>query len=322
VLLPHGYLGVHHRVDARVPGARGAPTSESPFRSQTAWRVATYAATPCSPKVVSGPLPTSGLPGASRAGYEIADPAGGCGWTSWTSPGEAGDPAWSAIVPRLSNGPRKRRPGRGHGARRCGAPATWRANSRCRGRRRGERDRCRRKPVRSAIEHGVTRRSAWRIDSVRADTVAVLAQLTAFRCCECARLAGADASRAWQAGSYRPVCGVWRRCRAARHRPRPTASRRMLRRGLVVPGLALRVLRQWTISARPAPRRGRRTRRRVETCESCHGYLKSVTTLGALPFRTLALEDLTTVPLDLAARDRGFSRPPRPGWQPRITLVA
>lgn len=58
--------------------------------------------------------------------------------------------------------------------------------------------------------------------------------------------------------------------------------------------------------------------RRIETCETCHGYLKSATTFGALSIRTLVLLDLTTIPLDLVAQDRGYARPMRPGWAPAI----
>ena len=60
---------------------------------------------------------------------------------------------------------------------------------------------------------------------------------------------------------------------------------------------------------------------RVERCTSCHGYLKSVTTLGALPFTVLAMKDLSTVSFDLAAQDRGYSRPARPGWQLKVEIV-
>jgi FdhE protein len=48
---------------------------------------------------------------------------------------------------------------------------------------------------------------------------------------------------------------------------------------------------------------------KVETCDTCRGALKTVTTLGALSFLELALRDLDTVDLDLAALERGFARP-------------
>jgi FdhE protein len=59
-------------------------------------------------------------------------------------------------------------------------------------------------------------------------------------------------------------------------------------------------------------------RRRVEACTACRGYLKTMTTLAATPPDEVALADLETVPLDVAAVAQGFRRPaPRP-W--RITL--
>jgi FdhE protein len=50
-------------------------------------------------------------------------------------------------------------------------------------------------------------------------------------------------------------------------------------------------------------------RLRVETCVSCHGYLKSIATLQGLPPFELLLQDLETVELDLVALDRGYGRP-------------
>jgi FdhE protein len=59
---------------------------------------------------------------------------------------------------------------------------------------------------------------------------------------------------------------------------------------------------------------------RVDTCETCRGYLKTVTSLSALPFRVLAMEDLRTVPLDLVAHERGYARPERPGYAVEISV--
>jgi formate dehydrogenase maturation protein FdhE len=60
---------------------------------------------------------------------------------------------------------------------------------------------------------------------------------------------------------------------------------------------------------------------RVETCATCHGYLKSVTTLSALPFAVLATKDLSTVAFDLAAQERGLARPTKPGWHLQVDIV-
>jgi FdhE protein len=48
----------------------------------------------------------------------------------------------------------------------------------------------------------------------------------------------------------------------------------------------------------------------VDTCRACRGYLKTVTTLGATPADDLALLDLATVELDVAALGQGYQRPP------------
>lgn len=53
--------------------------------------------------------------------------------------------------------------------------------------------------------------------------------------------------------------------------------------------------------------------RRVETCDQCLGYLKSVATLRAWGGDEVALADLASIDLDLAALEREYSRPrPRP----------
>lgn len=61
--------------------------------------------------------------------------------------------------------------------------------------------------------------------------------------------------------------------------------------------------------------------RKVETCEACRGYVKTVTTLGAWPRETVVLEDLATVDLDVAALERGYRRPERPGYALGARLV-
>jgi FdhE protein len=47
---------------------------------------------------------------------------------------------------------------------------------------------------------------------------------------------------------------------------------------------------------------------KVDTCESCRGYLKSVATLQTIPPFELLLQDLETVELDLVALERGYER--------------
>ena len=156
------------------------------------------------------------------------------------------------------------------------------------------------------------------------DFLTVIAQMASMPLLRlAARTLGADAARAWRRG-YCPVCGAW----PSLVEMRGIERERHLRCGLCAADWQLPVLSCAFCAEMDHQRlgwlvpEGEGEHRRVETCESCHGYLKVVTTLGALPFRVLATEDLATVPLDLAAQDRGYSRPSTPGWAPRIGFVS
>jgi FdhE protein len=56
----------------------------------------------------------------------------------------------------------------------------------------------------------------------------------------------------------------------------------------------------------PDPQQPRRT---IETCDACRGYTKVVEAESSLPFPLLALADLESMDLDIAAMQRGFARP-------------
>jgi FdhE protein len=60
----------------------------------------------------------------------------------------------------------------------------------------------------------------------------------------------------------------------------------------------------------------------IDTCMTCKGYLKAYTTFQALPAYAVALQDLATIALDVAALDRGYTRPERPGYALACRLVA
>ena len=49
--------------------------------------------------------------------------------------------------------------------------------------------------------------------------------------------------------------------------------------------------------------------RRLELCRACGGYLKTVDVAALSPFPLLAIADLETMDLDVAAMEQGFSRP-------------
>jgi len=62
-----------------------------------------------------------------------------------------------------------------------------------------------------------------------------------------------------------------------------------------------------------APEEGEQTRR-VEVCQTCKGYLKGVTTVRPSAAWSILIDDLMTVHLDVAALERGYRRPERPGY--------
>jgi FdhE protein len=53
-----------------------------------------------------------------------------------------------------------------------------------------------------------------------------------------------------------------------------------------------------------------RMNRRLEICGACQGYLKTVDVPALSPFPLLAVYDMETMDLDLAAMEHGYSRPP------------
>ena len=159
--------------------------------------------------------------------------------------------------------------------------------------------------------------------AVPTDTVALLGQLCALPLLlTAARTLGPDASRSWQRG-YCPVCGAW----PAMVEMRGIQRERRMRCGCCGSDWLLPVLRCAFCDELDHQKLGSLVSEgdaqhiRVETCASCRGYLKSITTLGALPFTMLAIKDISTVAFDLAARDRGYARPSSPGWQVRIEIV-
>lgn len=61
--------------------------------------------------------------------------------------------------------------------------------------------------------------------------------------------------------------------------------------------------------------------RKIEACRDCTAYVKTVTTLSAADASALRLLDLSTVELDVAALDRGFTRPAGLGHPLGVTVV-
>jgi len=62
--------------------------------------------------------------------------------------------------------------------------------------------------------------------------------------------------------------------------------------------------------------------RKVETCTTCHGYLKSIATLRPWAGDEVGLADLASVELDLAALEHEYGRPTTPAARLDVRLVA
>jgi FdhE protein len=55
---------------------------------------------------------------------------------------------------------------------------------------------------------------------------------------------------------------------------------------------------------------GREEKYRVDLCDRCHGYLKSMTSFAPTPAELLTIEDAATLHLDAAAQERGYTATP------------
>jgi FdhE protein len=125
----------------------------------------------------------------------------------------------------------------------------------------------------------------------------------------------------WRAG-YCLVCGAWPTLAETRGLDR----RRVLRCGRCAAAWESEVLRCTFCDERDHRRLGSMLPReggelvRIETCESCRGYLKSVTTLRARPAWALPLDDLRTLPLELKAIERKYQRPSHTGWSLQLHM--
>jgi FdhE protein len=179
--------------------------------------------------------------------------------------------------------------------------------------------------IRAAIERDDDHiaRAAERVGASH-DSLTVLAQLAAIPLLHAATHAlDSGVPAVWQRG-YCPVCGTW----PSLVEMRGIERERRLRCGCCAADWRLPVLRcafcgeiDHHLLGSLVPE-GDAQQRRVETCESCHGYLKVVMTLGALPPLTLALQDLVTVPLDFVAQERGYERPSSAAWPVRMGRIA
>ena len=139
---------------------------------------------------------------------------------------------------------------------------------------------------------------------------------------ECARVIGGEIPEAWWEG-YCPLCGAWPTLSEFRGLER----KRWLRCGRCGIGWQLPWLRCPFCAETNhenlgylAPEEGE-TARKVEVCDTCKGYVKAEPTVRELPWWGVLLDDLATVALDVAALDRGYHRPERPGFELDVKVV-
>jgi FdhE protein len=170
---------------------------------------------------------------------------------------------------------------------------------------------------RAALERAEPRASA---DPGLLAAVAHLASLPVLQ--EVARRVGPRVPAGW-GGGYCPICGAWPALAEARGLER----RRVLRCARCATGWERHLLLCPFCGERDHRRQGALTTGqdpdlvRIETCGTCRGYLKVVTTLRPRPAWAMPLDDLRTLDLELRALDQGLRRPERPGW-PLIVAVS
>lgn len=157
-----------------------------------------------------------------------------------------------------------------------------------------------------------------------AEPVRAVAHLAAYPILQaCSRQVAAMAAAAWSRG-YCPICGAW----AASAELRGLERARRLR--------CMRCGGDWNVQwlacvfcgetdhrklGSLTPEEGAETRR-LDKCESCKTYLKTVTTLTATPPWAVLLDDAETVDLDLAALDHGYHRATGSGCDLDVVLEA
>jgi FdhE protein len=154
--------------------------------------------------------------------------------------------------------------------------------------------------------------------------IRVLAQVAALPLLQtCGRALAAMVPASWWEG-YCPVCGAWPTLSEFRGLER----KRWLRCGRCATGWEVQWLRcpfcdetDHTNLGYLAPEEGE-TSRKVEVCDSCKGYVKAEPTVRSLAPWEILLDDLATVPLEVAALDRGYHRPERPGFALSAKVVA
>jgi FdhE protein len=165
-----------------------------------------------------------------------------------------------------------------------------------------------------AVHRGLSPDLVWLVAELAVSPFAhVLQHVLLTPACDDPTLAAALSS--WNQG-YCPACGSWPalaeivgghrflRCSFCAH------AWEMKTYGCVYCGNADRTFMT------AAPQEGR-IDRRIEACGACSGYLKTVDVDALSVFPLLAIADLETMELDMAAMEKGYRRPPLKEFTPR-----
>jgi FdhE protein len=150
-----------------------------------------------------------------------------------------------------------------------------------------------------------------------------LAPLIAMPLLQACRLAWTGQTRGTWPHGYCPTCGAWptlaevRGLDGARHLRCPCCGGDWATEWLRCPFCGERDHTQLgsLVSADGLERE------KIEVCDRCHGYLKTITTFAPIRPEQVVLQDLATLVLDVAAVARGY-RPPSPRRPPAVSIVA
>jgi FdhE protein len=163
--------------------------------------------------------------------------------------------------------------------------------------------------IRTGAEHrGLAPDLVWLLAELAASPFAHALQVALLSPHDLAGDALGDAMRAWNHG-YCAVCGSWPALAEV------ADGHRVLRCSFCAAGWELneycciycREHGEAFVTAAPDEER---KDRRVEICGTCQGYLKTIDVAGVSPFPLVAITDMESMDLDLAAMEHGYSRPP------------
>jgi FdhE protein len=159
-----------------------------------------------------------------------------------------------------------------------------------------------------SVHRGLAPDLVWLVAELATTPFAYALQRSVFAAPHSANDEFAAACNAWNHG-YCPACGSWPALAEC------ADSHRVLRCSFCAVGWELNTYAciYCTEAGEPfvtaAPDEERKDRR-VEICSACQGYLKTIDVPALSPFPLVAVVDMETMDLDLAAMEHGYGRPP------------